>query len=120
MLSILSNPTSLSANRVLAVSEQAIARAVERLGSGLRINSARDDAAGLAISVRLIARSRQSSVDLRSMNDMVSLLQVADASLATTGENLQRIRELKTTDQLKPRLQNQLVNLPVIHHLDLG
>ncbi len=94
MLSILSNPSSLAANRVLSQSGQAITRAMERLGSGLRINSAKDDAAGLAISVRLIARSRQSSVDLRGMNDMVSLLQVADASLATTGENIQRIREL--------------------------
>ena len=73
MLSILSNSALLGASRVLALSEQAIARTVERLGSGLRINSAKDDAAGLAISVRLVARSRQSSVDLRSMNDMVAL-----------------------------------------------
>ena len=94
MLSIHSNPASLAANRVLAVSEHTIGRALARLGSGLRINSAKDDAAGLAVSVRLIARSRQSAVDLRSMNDMVSLLQVADASLASTGANLQRIREL--------------------------
>ncbi len=94
MLSILSNPASLAANRVLAVSGHTIARALDRLGSGLRINSAKDDAAGLAISVRLTARNRQSGVDLRSLNDMVSLLQVADASLASTGANLQRIREL--------------------------
>jgi len=94
LLSILSNPSALAANRVLAVSGHAIERAIGRLGSGLRINSARDDAAGLAISTRLVASSRQAEVDLRSMNDMVSLLQVADGSLATTGDNLQRIREL--------------------------
>ena len=94
MPSILSNPASLAANRVLAVSTHAIARSVARLSSGVRINSARDDAAGLAIANRLITHSRHATVDLRSMNDMVSLLQVADASLATTGGDLQRIREL--------------------------
>ena len=94
MLSILNNPAASAAQRVLAVSQHAIGRAVERLGSGLRINSARDDAAGVAISVRLQARGRQAGVDLRSMNDMVSLLQVADSSLGSTTADLQRIREL--------------------------
>jgi flagellin len=80
--------------RNLDQSQSRLERHTARLSSGLRINSARDDAAGLAMSSRLQARIRGMAVDLRSLNDLTSLVQVADSALGNISENLQRIREL--------------------------
>ena len=68
--------------------------AMERLSSGIRINSAKDDAAGLAISTRMTANIRGLSAAIRNANDGISLTQTAEGSLSSIGDNLQRIREL--------------------------
>jgi len=68
--------------------------AMERLSSGIRINSAKDDAAGLAISTRMTANIRGISASIRNANDGISLTQTAEGSLSSIGDNLQRIREL--------------------------
>jgi flagellin len=75
-------------------SQWALQRTMNRLSSGMRINSARDDAAGLAISERMRAQSRGFDTSLHNVNNLVSMVQVADASLGSIGTNLQRIREL--------------------------
>jgi flagellin len=67
---------------------------MERLSSGIRINSAKDDAAGLAISTRMTSNIRGLSAAIRNANDGISLTQTAEGSLASIGDNLQRIREL--------------------------
>ncbi len=71
-----------------------LSTAMERLSSGVRINSARDDAAGLAISTRMTASIRGISAAIRNANDGISLTQTAEGSLGQIGDNLQRIREL--------------------------
>jgi len=68
--------------------------AMERLSTGIRINNAKDDAAGLAISTRMTANIRGISAAIRNANDGISLTQTAEGSLAAIGDNLQRIREL--------------------------
>jgi flagellin len=84
----------LMANRAVGQAQAMVQKTVARLSSGLRINQASDDAAGLAIASRMEARGRAINVGLRGINDLVSLVQVADSTLASIGQNLQRIREL--------------------------
>lgn len=93
-LSINTNLYSLTAQRNLTSSTQDLGRSLQRLSSGLRINSAADDAAGLAISDRMTTQIRGMSQALRNVNDGVSMLQTADGALSTVTESLQRIREL--------------------------
>ena len=93
-LSIVTNTPELTARRNLGVSEAGLARTVERLSSGLRVNSARDDAAGLAISERMQAQVRGQTTALRNANDGVSIAQTAEGALGATGNILQRVREL--------------------------
>ena len=88
------NVMSLNAQRNLNASQQAMATAVQRLSSGLRINSAKDDAAGLAISQRMTAQINGMNVAVRNANDAISLSQVADGALGSVGDMLQRMREL--------------------------
>jgi flagellin len=88
------NVASLNAQRNLNTSQGALATALERLSSGLRINSAKDDAAGLAISERFTAQIRGLDQARRNANDGISLAQTAEGALASAGEILQRIREL--------------------------
>ena len=88
------NITSLNAQRNLNTSQGALATALERLSSGLRINSAKDDAAGLAISERFTAQIRGLDQARRNANDGISLAQTAEGALASAGDALQRIREL--------------------------
>ncbi|MDH4283922.1 MAG: flagellin [Gallionellaceae bacterium] len=85
---------SLTASRSLTGAQLRLERTAARLSSGLRINSAQDDPAGLAISSRMQSQSRALSVNVRNLNDMVSLVQVAEDALSTIAENLQRIRVL--------------------------
>ena len=88
------NISSLTAQRQLSVSQTSQATAMARLSSGLRINSAKDDAAGLAISERFTSQIRGSNQAARNANDGISLAQTAEGDLAQISNNLQRIREL--------------------------
>jgi flagellin len=82
-LSINTNVSSLSAQRNLGVSQGSLATSMQRLSSGLRINSAKDDAAGLAISSRMTAQVRGVDQAARNANDGISLAQVAEGALGT-------------------------------------
>lgn len=88
------NIPSLNAQRNLDTSASGLAVSLQRLSSGLRINSARDDAAGLAISERFTSQIRGSEQAKRNANDGVSLAQVAEGALNQMGNILQRVREL--------------------------
>jgi len=88
------NVASLNSQRNLNSSQSALNTALSRLSSGLRINSAKDDAAGLAISERMTSQIRGLNQAARNANDGISLAQTAEGALAEVGNNLQRIREL--------------------------
>ena len=88
------NVASLNAQRNLTTSQGQLATALQRLSSGLRINSAKDDAAGLAISERFTTQIRGLNQAVRNANDGISLAQTAEGALSEAGNALQRIREL--------------------------
>ncbi|AWH53450.1 flagellin [Stenotrophomonas sp. ESTM1D_MKCIP4_1] len=88
------NIMSLNAQRNLGTSGASLATTIQRLSSGLRINSAKDDAAGLAISERFTTQIRGLDVASRNANDGISLAQTAEGAMTEIGNNLQRIREL--------------------------
>jgi len=88
------NVASLNAQRNLNTSQSQLATSLQRLSSGLRINSAKDDAAGLAISERFTTQIRGLNQAVRNANDGISLAQTAEGALSETGNSLQRIREL--------------------------
>lgn len=88
------NIASLNAQRNLNSSQSALGVSLQRLSSGLRINSAKDDAAGLAISDRMTTQIRGLNQASRNANDGISLAQTAEGALSEIGNNLQRIREL--------------------------
>jgi len=88
------NISALQAQNSLRSTGLNLSTAMERLSSGTRINSAKDDAAGLAISTRMTASIRGISAAIRNANDGISLTQTAEGSLSQIGDNLQRIREL--------------------------
>jgi flagellin len=88
------NISSLNSQRNLASSQASLATSLQRLSSGLRINSAKDDAAGLAISDRMTSQIRGMTQATRNANDGVSMAQTAEGALASSGDILQRIREL--------------------------
>ena len=88
------NIASLNSQRNLNSSQSALNTALSRLSSGLRINSAKDDAAGLAISERMTSQIRGLNQAARNANDGISLAQTAEGALGEIGNNLQRIREL--------------------------
>ena len=88
------NLLSLNAQRNVSNSQASLATSLQRLSSGLRVNSAKDDAAGLAISERLNAQVRGSNVAIRNANDGISLSQTAEGALAKVTDSLQRMREL--------------------------
>ena len=89
-----SNVMSLNAQRNLGTNSASLATTIQRLSSGLRINSAKDDAAGLAISERFSTQIRGLDVAVRNANDGISLAQTAEGAMVEIGNNLQRIREL--------------------------
>ncbi|RPE80874.1 flagellin [Vulcaniibacterium tengchongense] len=89
-----SNVMSLNAQRNLSTNSASLATTIQRLSSGLRINSAKDDAAGLAISERFSTQIRGLDVAVRNANDGISLAQTAEGAMVEIGNNLQRIREL--------------------------
>ena len=88
------NTASLNSQRNLSASQSSLTTSLQRLSSGLRINSAKDDAAGLAISERMTSQIRGNDQAARNANDGISLAQTAEGDLAQIGSNLQRIREL--------------------------
>jgi flagellin len=88
------NVMSLNAQRNLATSSGELSVSLQRLSSGLRINGAKDDAAGLAISQRFTAQIRGLSTAIRNAGDAVSLTQTAEGALGSVTSNLQRMREL--------------------------
>ncbi|MBI5270243.1 MAG: flagellin FliC [Burkholderiales bacterium] len=88
------NIASLNAQRNLNSSQSSLAVSMQRLSSGLRINSAKDDAAGLAIAERMNAQVRGMNVAVRNANDGISLAQTAEGALSKVGDALQRMREL--------------------------
>jgi flagellin len=93
------NVSSLNAQRNLTTSQNSLATSMQRLSSGLRVNSARDDAAGLAIADRMNAQVRGINVAIRNANDGISLAQTAEGALATVTDALQRLRELAVQAQ---------------------
>jgi flagellin len=93
-MSVNSNIVSLNAQRNLGTSQSSLATSMQRLSSGLRVNSAKDDAAGLAIAERMNASVRGLNVAVRNANDGISLSQTAEGALGKVGDMLQRMREL--------------------------
>ncbi|MDR7094335.1 flagellin [Hydrogenophaga laconesensis] len=94
MTTINTNVMSMNAQRNLSSSASSLATSMQRLSSGLRVNSAKDDAAGLAISERMNTQVRGLSVAARNANDGISLAQTAEGALGKIGDMLQRMREL--------------------------
>ena len=88
------NVASLTAQRNLGMSQASLNTSIQRLSSGLRINSAKDDAAGLAISERFTSQIRGLNQAARNANDGISLAQVSEGAMASAGNILQRVREL--------------------------
>jgi flagellin len=88
------NLMSLNAQRNLSMSQSSLSTSMQRLSSGIRVNSAKDDAAGLAIAERMNTQIRGLNVAARNANDGISLSQIAEGALGKIGEVLQRIREL--------------------------
>jgi len=112
------NIASLNAQRNLNSSQSALQTSLQRLSSGLRINSAKDDAAGLAISARFSSQIRGDNQAARNANDGISLAQTAEGGLSTAGDLLQRIRELAVqsangtnSDSDRASIQNEVSSL---------
>jgi flagellin len=93
-MQINTNILSMTAQRNVGMNESRLGTAIERLSTGLRINSARDDAAGMAISERFTSQIRGQTVAQRNANDAISLSQTAEGALGVLGDALQRMREL--------------------------
>jgi flagellin len=98
-MTINTNVVSLNAQRNLSMSQSSLATSMQRLSSGLRVNTAKDDAAGLAIATRQDSQIRGINVAVRNANDGVSLAQTAEGALATVTDALQRMRELAVQAQ---------------------
>jgi flagellin len=88
------NLASLNAQRSLSTSQSSLATSMQRLSSGLRVNSAKDDAAGLAIAERMTSQVRGMTAAARNANDGISMAQTAEGSLGKVADALQRMREL--------------------------
>ena len=91
---VYTNIASLNAQRNLNTSQSSLATSMQRLSSGLRVNSAKDDAAGLAIAERMNTQVRGMNVAIRNSNDAISLAQTAEGAIGKVGDMLQRMREL--------------------------
>ncbi|MGE8397665.1 MAG: flagellin, partial [Comamonas sp.] len=93
-MTINTNIVSINAQRNLSLSGNSLSTTMQRLSSGLRVNSAKDDAAGLAIAERMNAQAKGLAVAARNANDGISLAQTAEGALGKMGDMLQRMREL--------------------------
>lgn len=112
------NIASLNSQRNLNSSQNALSTSLQRLSSGLRVNSARDDAAGLAIATRMTAQGRGMAVAIRNANDAISLSQTAEGALGTIKDHLLRMRDLAVqsanatnTSGDRAQLQTEFVQL---------
>lgn len=94
MTQINTNAYSLNAQRNLAKNSLGLSSAIERLSSGLRVNSAKDDASGLAVGMTKESQSRVTAVDIRTAQDAISAAQIGDGALAVVGDIVTRIIEL--------------------------
>ncbi|MBF0261475.1 MAG: flagellin FliC [Magnetococcales bacterium] len=117
-LTINGSIASINAQRQLTKNTNALSQTFQRLSSGLRVNSAKDDAAGLAIVTRMTAQIRGMNTASRNANDGISLVQVAEGALSETTSALQRMRELAVqsanatnSDQDRLSLQTELAQL---------
>jgi flagellin len=110
-LSINTNVMSLTAQRNLSSTQTGLATAMERLSSGLRVNSAKDDAAGLAIATRMDAQTRGMNVAIRNAGDAISMAQTAEGGLSEITNMLQRMRELAVQGANSTNGADDLANL---------
>ena len=99
MTTINTNVATLNAQRNLTMNSSSLGTSLQRLSSGLRVNNAKDDAAGLAIADRMNAQIKGINVAIRNANDGISLAQTAEGALATVTDVLQRMRELAVQAQ---------------------
>ena len=88
------NMAALNTQRNLSASQAALSTSIQRLSSGMRVNSAKDDAAGMAIASRMETMIKGQTVAMRNANDAISFSQTAEGALSKIGDNLQRMREL--------------------------
>jgi len=93
-MTINTNVMSINAQRNASANNNSLSTSLQRLSSGLRVNSAKDDAAGLAIASNMDAQARGMNVAVRNSNDGISLVQTAESGMAVIGDMLQRMREL--------------------------
>ena len=93
-MGINTNVQSINAQRMAAKAQESLGTSMARLSSGLRVNSAKDDSAGLAIADRMDSQTRGMTVAIRNANDGISLTQTAEGALSNIGNMLQRMREL--------------------------
>ena len=105
------NMSSLTAQRALGVSQGSLSTSMQRLSTGLRINSAKDDSAGLAIAERMTSQVRGMAVAGRNANDAISLAQTAEGALGKVGESLQRMRELAVQSSNSTNSSSDRANL---------
>ncbi len=110
-MTIGTNVMSLNAQRAVSASQTSLAVSMQRLSSGLRVNSAKDDAAGLAIAERMNSQIRGMNVAIRNANDGISMAQVAEGGLSTVGDMLQRMRELAVQATNSTNTTSDLVSL---------
>jgi len=117
-MTISTNVMSLNAQRNLSSTQGSMSQAMQRLSSGMRVSSARDDAAGLAIAERMTSQIRGSNVAARNCNDAISMFQTAEGAMGKLQENLQRIRELAVqaangaiSDEDRGKLQDEVDQL---------
>ncbi len=115
---IYNNIEAVNAHRQLGISNANMSKSMERLASGLRINRAADDAAGLAVSESMRSRIRGDQVAMRNAQDGISMVQVADGALGTTVDMLQRVRDLAVqaangvlTSTQRSNLQAEVANI---------
>ena len=111
MAVINTNLMSLNAQRNLSATQSALATSVQRLSTGLRVNSAKDDAAGLAIAERMNTQVRGMNVAIRNANDAISLSQTAEGALSKINDMGQRMRELAVQSANATNSESDRANL---------
>ncbi len=111
MSQINTNLLSLNAQRNTSNSQMVLGTTMQRLSSGLRVNSAKDDSAGLAIAERMQAQIKGMNVAIRNANDAISLAQTAEGALGKVGDMLQRMRELAVQSANATNAQGDRDNL---------
>ena len=105
------NMSSLTAQRALGSTQGSLSTSMQRLSTGLRINSAKDDSAGLAIAERMTSQVRGMAVASRNANDAISMAQTAEGALGKIGESLQRMRELSVQSSNSTNSSSDRANL---------